>query len=128
MHVLHLMSVSLLVRQLLHIEKGRSVPQPNTGMPWTGELILTFLGEAGVCGRVAILSGALPPLPVSFYVSWAPEGVSGRRTISWKPVSRRAELSFDCRNSGEGPTGRNKLSCRQMANSASPVRFKARGQ
>lgn len=46
------------------IGHGRAVPQPNTGVPWTGELILTFLGDAGVCGRVAILSVSFPSLEI----------------------------------------------------------------
>lgn len=34
---------------------GRTVPQPNMAVPGTGELTFTFLGEAGVCGRAAML-------------------------------------------------------------------------
>lgn len=38
---------------------GRTVPQPNMAVPGTGALTFTFLGEAGVCGRAAMLGGSL---------------------------------------------------------------------
>lgn len=51
-------------------------------MPWTGELILTFLGDAGVCGRVDILSAASPSLLICGQLFRRPEEVCGRRIMS----------------------------------------------
>lgn len=57
------------------IGHDRAVPQPKTGVPWTGELILTFLGDAGVCGRVAILSLWVPSLARCGQLYQSPDGV-----------------------------------------------------
>lgn len=33
---------------------GHRIPHPNMGLPATGDLILTFLGELGVAGTAAM--------------------------------------------------------------------------
>ena len=35
-------------------KRNKSIPQPNMGIPWPGDLSFTFFGEAGVVGRAAM--------------------------------------------------------------------------